>query len=774
MQLPHVMRKRVAAPTLIATLSVACTGPALAQLDDIVVTARKKEETLQTVPIAITAFSAQEIERIRIRDIQDIASFTPGLSYQNINGTLQLPVIRGLAQTNITGAENNVSNFINGIYLSNNRALDVALVDLERVEVLRGPQSAVYGRNSFAGAISYVTAKPSDEFEAYARATVGDDELWELKGSVSGPITDTLKARLAVMANSFDGTFKNEVSDDNLQGYEGYGVHGALDWQILDNFTAELFVYYADQDNDHPAQVFIPNNCGVSGTTGAPTYLCGTVPVPDSWSVSTDAFGLESENTILGLTLNWQLNDNWSITSLTGWSDSESSSLLDNDMDGVGGVFAITDAPFGAPTGTVITNGYLGQGQTTVEDFSQELRLVYASDSLSGSIGAYYYDSDISNASVGGIDTRPLAPGEFLVGFLGAAFGVDDPVNNLVPSNLNEDTVETIAIFGELSYQFTDQFSLSGELRYTDEEKTTDRILNFTLPGAGFDKTSFDFVTFRAIGNFQATDDQLYYLSIASGARSGGFNSNATLTSENSFEEETNITYELGAKTEWLDNRLLANVALYYVDWTDLQIASRSQDPNNIFAVTRNSGDATSVGLEIELNALITDNFRAGLGYAWTDPEFEDGAQDLGLNNSLESGICGSDDSVCPNGTDVSGQQLGRTVENQFNANLEYTGSVGGDWEWYARGDLAWFDKQPVRAANVQFLDSYTVVNARIGIQNERYEIALWAKNLFDEEYLTAVSLQPRFNSGNITDTTQANLRTWGITGQINFGGAGR
>ena len=753
--------------------SVLAAGSAYGQkaLDEIVVTARKKEETLQSIPVSVTAFNAQQLERLRVFDIQDIAQFTPGLSYQNINGTLQLPVIRGLAQTNITGAENNVSNFINGIYLSNNRALDVALVDLERVEVIKGPQSALYGRNSFAGAISYVTAKPRDEFEAYAQGAIGSDELYEAKVSVTGPIVaDKLKGRLALMASSFDGTFENAVSDDNLQGYEGYGVHGALDWQITETFNAELFLYYADQDNEHPAQVFIPNNCGVSGTTGGPTYLCGTVPAPTSWSISPDAFGLESQNTIVGLTLNWQLNENWSITSLTGYSESESSSLLDNDGSGTGGVFAVTDAPFGAPTGTVITNGYLGQGQTTVEDLSEELRLSYNAEPWSASIGLYYYDSDISNASEGGIDTRPLAPGEFLAGFLGAAFGVDDPVNNPVPSNLNEDSVETLAIFGEVSYQITDQLELSGELRYTDEEKETNRILNFTGPGAGPDSATFDFVTFRAIGSYQATDNQLYYLSIASGARSGGFNSNATLASENSFDEETNITYELGAKTQWLDNRLTANLSIYYVDWTDLQIASRSQDPGNIFAVTRNSGDATSTGFELELNALVTDNFSVGLGYAWTDPEFASGAQDLGLNNSTESGICGSDASVCPNGTDVSGKQLGRTIENQFNATLQYTDSFAGNWEWYARADVSWLDKQPVRAANVQFIDSYSVTNVRVGIQNERYEIALWSKNLFDEDYLTAVSLQPRFNSGNITDTTSGWGRTWGLTGRINFG----
>lgn len=738
-------------------------------VDEIVVTARRKEESLQTIPVAVTAFSLEEMERIGIRDLQDVSQFTPGLTFQNINGTLALPVIRGLAQTNITGAENNVSNFINGIYLSNNRALDVALVDLERIEVIKGPQSAIYGRNSFAGAISYVTAKPSQEFEAYAQGTAGGDELYDAKVSVTGPIVkDKLAGRLAIMSSTFDGNFENQVSGDNLQGWDNVGVHAALTWNVSETFTADLFAYYADQENEQVAQVYIPNNCGVS-QFGTPTYLCGTVEVPSTFSLSPDAFGLESENTILGLTLAWQLSDRLTLTSLTGWADSESQSLLDFDGSGVGVPFPI------AGGGTVITNSYLGQGQTTVEDFSQEFRLAFTGAPWSGSVGVYYYDSDRSDASIAGVDTSPLAPGQALGGISGF-FGTPDPVNNPLPSNRNEDTVETLAFFGEVSWQATDKLELSGELRYTDEEKTIDRILLFGgPPPPGVipqDEETFEFFTFRAIASYQATDDLLYYLSVASGARAGGFNARATLASEAAFEEETNITYELGAKTEWFDNRLTLNAALFYVDWTDLQINSRSQDPNNIFAVTLNTGDATSVGLELALNAVVTDNLTVGLGYAYANPEFDDDAVDLGLTN-----ICGTDTSICNFNAQgqpiVGGNQLGRTHEHQFNANVQYTGQIGGGWEWYARADYAWLDEQPVRSANVQFIDAYSIMNARIGFVSERYEIALWSRNLFDEEYLTAVSLQPRFHTGNITDTTLGLGRMWGITGRVNFGRAG-
>lgn len=746
---------------------VGAVGPASAAIEEVIVSTRRVEESLQSVPVAVTAFTSQEIEQIGLRDLQDVSQFTPGLTYQNINGTLQLPVIRGLAQTNITGAENNVANFLNGIYLSNNRALDVALIDLERVEVIKGPQSALYGRNSFAGAISYVTAKPSDEFEAYVQGSLGGDELYDAKLSVSGPlIEDRLKGRVAVMTAGFDGTFTNQASSDNLQGYDGVGAYGALEWRITDAIGADLFVYWADQDNEHPAQVFIPNNCGVSAFS-TPTYLCGTVPVPSTFRISPDAYGLESQNAVVGLTLSWAISDAWTLKSLTGFSDSESNSLLDNDGTATGVPFPISGG------GTVVTNAYLGQGRTEVQDFSQEFRVVYdAGGRWSGSAGLYYFDSDRSDQSFGGVDSSVLGVGQSFAG-LGAIFATPDPVGQPVDSNDNDESIRDTSAFGQVGFQVTERIDLSLEGRYTAEKKEIERFLLFGGPPPPSiprqQEDTFRFFTYRAIANFQATDDQLYYLSVASGARSGGFNARATLPEEATYDEETNTTYELGAKTQWLDGRLQANAALFLIDWEDLQIASRSQDPANIFAVTRNTGSATSKGFELALQAQVTDGLQVGVGYAYVNPEFDSGAVDLGL-----AAICGTDNSICRRNAAgqplVSGNQLGRTHENQFNANVAYTGDFVGAWNWYARADFAWLDEQPVRSDNVQFIDSYSVTNARIGFTSERYEIALWSKNLFDEDYLTAVSQQPRFDGRNITDTTLGLGRTWGITGRVNFG----
>jgi iron complex outermembrane receptor protein len=752
-------------------LTAIAVVPVLAHAtDEIIVTSRKKEESLQEIPVSVSAFDAQQIERMSLFDLNDVAQFTPGLSYQNINGTLQLPVIRGLAQTNILGSENNVSNFLNGIYLSNNRALDLSLMEVARVEVIKGPQSALYGRNSFAGAISYITAKPTEEFEAYVEGTVGSDDLYEGKIAISGPLTEGLRGRIAFNADEFDGTFANQASSDNLQGYEGYGITGGLDWDVADNVSASLFAYYAERDNDNPAQVFIPNNCGVSapgpfGPGGAPTYLCGTVQVPTSFDISTDAYGLESENTIVSLDVTWEINDTLSLNSLTGYAKTVSTSLLDTDATSGGVPFFINFF-----TDTVLANAYLGQGDTSNEDWSQEFRLIKSGGPIEWTVGLYWYDSDRFAQSFGGVDSSVLGVGQAIVGF-GGLFATPDPVNNPIgPINDSTDQVETLAVFGSVDYQITDQFSLSGELRYTEEDKATDRILSFGAPGAGPDKETFKFTTYRVIGSYQATEDALLYASVASGARAGGFNARATVGfDENSFDEETNVSYEIGAKTEWFDNKLTLNGALYYVDWNDLQISARSIDPANIFSIVRNTGNASTEGFEIELVADPIDLWSFGIGYAYTNPEFDDGAVDLGI-----TGFCGVDGSAgCRfNGDgqpDVSGNQLGRTQKSQWSGFSELHGDIQGGWSWFARADVSLQDDQPVRSINSQYLDSYTIVNARIGIASERLEVSLWAKNLTDEEYLTSVSSQPRFHTGNITDTTMGNGQIIGLTGRYNF-----
>ena len=761
-------------------LALTITIPALAQdsagartvRDEIIVTARKREENLQTVPVAVTAFSAEAIRRQRVESIADVALFTPGLIYQDINVNLSIPVIRGLAQSTFTN-DNNVGMFLNGIYLANNRTLDIGLIKLERIEVIKGPQSALYGQNSFAGAINYITRLPTQEFEAEVEASLGSDELLELSGNVSGAITDTLSGTVSAAFREFDGTFTNDnpASSGNLQGYESNGVTGTLEFAPTDQFTARLFTYYVDLENDLPAQYLVPNNCGVSAG-GAPTFFCGDLPTNGRFDLTTEGtFGRQAENTIVALDLDYEFRPGWSVRSITALVESESSSYLDFDFTSAGVPLPVRDIDTQAAEGIVLTNTYLGQGLSEFTDVSQELRIEFVDDRFEVMLGGYYYDSDRSDASIAAVDSRPLGPNQEFGTGIGRIFASDDPAGSPVPSNASEEDIRTIAVFGRVGYQATEKLRLSAELRWAEDEKELRRILNFGSPvvNNASQKETFDFFTPRLTVDYQLTDDVMLYGVYAEGTRTGGFNANASqnpeFSSESSFDPEENQTYEIGAKTQWLDRRLTANVAVFRVDWDDVQLNSRSLDPANIFAVIRNTGRVRAQGFEIDTSMLITDNVVVGAAYAYVDPEYRSGSVDVGLASS-----CGVDASICPNGTDISGQQLGRTSKNQFSLYTQLNGQLSGNWDWFVRGDLASQDEQPTNAINTAFLDGYTIVNARLGIENERYEISLWSKNLFDETYLTASSNQPRFHVGSISDVTFGYGRIVGLSALARFG----
>lgn len=779
-------------PALAAALAVAAApargqeqggrGAQSAGLEEIVVTARKQEETLQSVPLSITAFTADQIERQRIEGIADIAQFTPGLVYQDINSNLSIPVIRGLAQTNILGSDNNVAMFLNGIYLSNNRTLDIGMIDLQRVEVIKGPQSALYGQNSFAGAINYVTARPTDTPQGELGGTMGGDELYEVRGVVSGPIAGSLAGRASVNWRSFDGTFRNQADGRPLQGYETLGATADLTWEPTDWFSGRVFGYYVDAQNEVPAQYLVPNNCGQTAF-GTPSYYCGVLPTGGAFDLTTaGTFGRQAESQIASLDLQFRLSETWSISSITAFVRTESESLLDFDFTSTGVPFPVINLGTGA-TRLQLANTYLGQGGTRYEDLSQELRLNFGGQRIQGAVGVYWYDSDRRDTSVGSVDARGLATGEVFgspapPGFplpfrptIATIFASTDPTGAPVLSNLSFDDIETRAAFGRIEGEVLERLRLSAEVRYAEDRKEIERVTSFAAPvTVNPDQSAkFDYVTPRFTADYQWTPDLLLYASFARGVRTGGFNARATRLDEQAFEPERNTTYELGVKSQWLDRRLTFNLATYYIDWTDLQIASRSQDPANIFSIVRNTGDAISSGLEVEIRAALTRGLAAGLGYSYTNPRFKQGAQDLGLAAFCPSSI---DPATCPPGfeVDVGGKQLGRTINDQYNAFVQYEGNLPTGWRWYGRADWAHLGSTPMQANNLQFLDSYDVVNARLGIAAGRFEVALWAKNLFDEDYLTAASAQPRFHTGAIADVTFAYGRTYGVTATAFFG----
>lgn len=245
-KLRHLIGAVAAAAIVPLTPAAAQEGESVKDnaLEEVVVTARKVEERLLDVPVSITAFTAVEIERAGIRDLNDLAALTPGLTFSNVFGELlPTPVIRGVAPTDING-ENNAAIFVDGVFISGREGLNFSQLDLERIEVVKGPQAALYGRNAFSGAINYVTARPTDEFKGKAEATLGSDDQRSASVALSGPLLEgTLKGRLAVLWDDFDGTYDNRIAGGpDIGGHEYKTAQAALYFTPTEMFDALLSV----------------------------------------------------------------------------------------------------------------------------------------------------------------------------------------------------------------------------------------------------------------------------------------------------------------------------------------------------------------------------------------------------------------------------------------------------------------------------------------------------------------------------------------------------
>lgn len=751
----------IAAATMIVPQNASAQSSVNA--DEIIVTARKKAETLNTVPLSIKAFTEKEIERAGIASLDDVANATPGLTFDSFNnGNFAIPTIRGVAQTDITNVENNVSVFLNGIYLSNKQSLDVALIDVSRIEVVKGPQNALYGRNSFAGAINYVTSNASpDAFGAKGELSVGTDEFLGVKGSVNLPIADNLALRLSAGHEEFDGTVGNSAApDDNLGGYEKTGIMGALHWAPADNFEANLFHYRSDLNSDHSATYSAANNCGF----GVPSFgftlpvngnFCGSLEARDTVDIKSTIVGAEKETSLTGLNLDWSISDKVTLTSLTSYGETENFDIGDNDFSSAGtdyNIYALSFPDFiPFPTGEK-TNGQTYTGQEgSSEDFSQEFRVdVDISDQLNLSAGVFYSKTELSDQLNLQTVIAPDAltpPFELIFQFGVNDTGTFDPTA-FAQVNKSEFEFETKAIFGAADISLNEDLRATVEMRYTEEDRSgflqgLNQGTGALIDSPGAVEDSFSFFTPRFILDYTPDQNSLVYASAARGAKSGGFNNTvSTIAGDQRYDEETNWSYELGYKRSSGDGLWNMQAAVYYIDWTDLQIQTFSDA--NVSVIQNVDGGATVKGGEIQLGFNPTDDLSFSGGYAYSDPKFVDNTFTTGVN----ARACGvTSDILCEledDGTyNAGGNQLARTSQHQANASVTYSRSLANDFDGFARLDVNYQSKQFVTALNVTDVPARTLANARIGVNKANWGLELWGRNIFDESYTTSAV---RFN----------------------------
>jgi iron complex outermembrane receptor protein len=753
--------------------STALPGPgAWAQtqnIEEIVVTVRKRAETLLEVPMAITALNSDEIRRRSATGLQDVAAATPGLTYfENLNGTLGSPVIRGLSQTVIIAPDRNVSLFYHGVFLSAINASNFQLLDMERVEVAKGPQSALYGRNSFAGAINYVPASANTQkFSGYGEVTAGSDKRYGVRAGLNVPVSNAFAVRVAAGYDSFDGTIKNVLAPGNNAG--GYSTF-ALSWDMLaapsDNLKVKLFGFYTDDKHESSPNFEFDNTCGRAATPPfGPTFFCGPVPTSNQVAIDPRSKGNQAKGEIVGTEIQYDFGAA-TATASASYVNLYQSLYADRDFqtDATGGTL-YNVLRGGVVVGQQRFRSYAGNGPDNTKDYNAELRIASPQNQrLRWLAGTSYYAHTGEATTLVGIDSTGLAAGSIISTYNSQAVISTNPFPGTKISDLTRKD-KAVGIFGTADFDITDRFGAGAELRWDREKRQNWDRLNVKLQ-----EVTYKYWTTRMNLNYKVNDEVRTYVSAAKGFISGFFNGLVDAAAGNlpypqslqAYKPSTNWTYEAGIKSSLFDNTLVANLAVYYIEYKDLQIQSFPPAPF-VTAITVNTGKATSKGAELELNWKATKQLTLGGAYGYSDPKYGDGTIDLSLAR-----YCG-DGSLCT--TNASGKSLTRTSNHTLSGSAQWEDNLVGDWNYYLRADLRYQSKQFTRSNNLQWIPGRTLVNARIGVSNGPIEVALWGKNLFDKRYDVIAIAQPRYSSilNFITNVAIGEGRTLGATASYRF-----
>lgn len=735
-------------------------APSAGTVDELTVTARKKAENLQSVPIAISAFGSEQLQLRDIVDLNRLADQTPGLSFATAGSVVnRRAVIRGMSQQTRVGDETNVASFIDGVYTPGFSGAEFfGYESLERIEVVKGPQSALYGRNSFAGAINYITAKPDYEFDYGGQLTWGDSERRGLSAYVSGPIVgEELALRVDGGFNRSGGTFDNQFngrvlgSTDtgfvrfNLRGDYGDNmrVNASLSWQEDESEPVPL-TQVADDDPNRVGfkTLFFYSPFELSAGGGTPLGRVYSGAIDDqSATFSVDprayagdreilraSFGFErdfSAVTFVGL-VGYQQRKVDTLGDFNTCRPETRAAVCDNvDPNGFGTYFAGPLAG-GAQIVNILTGSVEDRRETSLD-----LRLQSNTDArLQWSTGIYLSREDFKDQS------QRLSDGTLTNPDASNVYAVASPVPLTDSTTLNEN--EFYSIYGSLSYDFSERWNATLEARETLEKKVADNVEDVwptQTPPTGRQSDDWTFFTPRLIVNYMPGNDWLLYASAAKGVKSGGFNPGAPELPV--YKQEENWTYELGSKLTFWDGRARLNGAIYHVDWDNQQITGVAADGRT--PITVNVAETEIDGIELEAFVNPTEWLSFNAGYTLLDAEYTRGIAESVANLEDCDAVGLPCDKLGPVGPVTSGDITGRKVigtpESTFNAGVTVTLPLArSDWEFLGRIDYSWQDKQFIDEANSGFIPSRTTVNLRLGMQSHNWGFQGYCNNLTDDD----------------------------------------
>ncbi len=731
----------VAPPALLAQSPGDSERADSSPLEVITVTARKREENVLEVPLSLTTFSADDISNRHLQSVTELSRLTPNFTYVDLGQRyIDAPTIRGITSDLLDNTRQAASFFVDGVYVTGSIST-LGFSDIERIEVLRGPQSTLFGRATFSGAINYVTKNPTDEFEGSVNVSGASDDEYELAASISGPIGDGDLARFRLGARYYGyGSEWSSVTVDpgeDLGAQESTSVTGALYLTPTDQLDIVARVAYTEDEDELAATLLIGtefHNCGPAfgDTVPATNYICGEIDFDESLlGLNVDEMpdpGLRRDLLRTSLSATWS-NDEVTLTSITAFNDETSDRSFDIDFEPVK-IFV-----FGG-VDTAQVNNY-----RDYRDFSQELRLQSADDGpLQWLIGGYYLDFEQQ--------TGRDFPGP-------SAFEPERERNE-----------EITAVFGSIEYAFTDTLTVTAEGRYQESDievldPATGQPLVIDNAG-GVSRKTFDAFLPRLSVRYAISDNVNLYGYWAEGNRPGGFNTSPALPPELAvFDEEEIETVEFGAKFTSGGGTIVGEAAIFFSDVPNLTTRSTFEPPSGIpVSFLEDAGSQTVRGLELSLQFLPTDQASFGFNVGYVDSELDEGV------TISSSRLLGTTDP-----TAVSGNRPAQVPE--------WTGALFGRYEWpttfydlgaYIDGDLSYRSSLYADEANLAETGDSTRVNMRIGLQNEQWRVELFGKNIFEDETPIRVSNLTQFSTfGQGVQITPSRGRQIGIRTTFDF-----
>ncbi len=693
--------------------SIALTANAQEQLmlEEIVVTAQKREQSLQDVPASVSVMSSDSIRDYvgSGENIRALAGRVPSLQVESSNGR-QSPrfYIRGLGNTDFdVNANQPVSLVLDEVALENSVLKSLPLFDVDRIEVLKGPQGTLFGRNTPAGIVKIDTVKPSYDTTGYATAGYGSRETWFFEGAIGGQLAETVAARLSLKYVDRGAWIDNTVngSGDDFGGFDEIAYRLQFLFDPTDSFQALVKFHGFNQDGDQP-QIFYANALeqGKEGTRSG--FDEETVSHDGSAEFFLDHVGGSAN-------LQWEITDGLTLTSITGYDTVESFSRGDIDGGLIGGPEVI-----GTLGRQAFFNIESGDGLDDHYQFNQEFRLAGEVDQLFYQVGLFYFDEEIDVVSDNFDSATTLLVDEVVV---------------------NQQTT-SVAIFGQVEYAFTDVFSVTAGLRYTQDDKDLEVIpgQGATVPAATID-TDDDYVNWDLAFTYDVADNWSVFGRVGTASRGPvtigrfGFTSKA--------DTETLTSFELGFKSDLLDSRARWNAAIYTYEIEDQQLTATGGAAN--LNTLLNADTTLGSGFETDFEFLVTENLRLMANLSYNKTEIDDNelrAEQCGSNPSCtgKDPVVGIFDGPFGPVTSVSidGNELPRSPEWLYNISLSYTvplqaGSIyfNTDWNYRSESNIFLYEA-------VEFVaEERWIGGVRVGYKNEgeNLDLAIVGRNITDE-----------------------------------------